>query len=301
MKRRTFLQTAAVLTGASMLPSRQLLASILFEAGEMHPLRRNVGFYTERGGTIGWLLTKDHLVVVDTQFRPQAENLLSLLRETNEHPLDLLVNTHHHRDHTSGNIAFKGIVKVHVAHKNSYLNQKRVAEERNNLANELLPDTTFEGEKWSTTVGDETITLHYAGPAHTNGDAMVHFENANVVHMGDLVFNRRFPYIDKSAGAHIGNWVKVLQKARKLFDDEALFIFGHSDNGYPVQGGKNDLMAFENYLSKLLDFMHKAVKEGKTLDELKASVTEIPGAPEWKGDGISRSLDAAWMEVVEGK
>lgn len=301
MKRRKFLQISTILSGAAMLPSKQLLASLLFDAGEMHPLRNNTGYYTERGGTIGWLLTKDHLVVVDTQFKPQAENLLSILRQTNDKPLDLLVNTHHHRDHTSGNIAFKGMVKMHVAHKNSYLNQQRVAEESNNLSNELLPDTTFENEKWSTQVGNETITLHYAGPAHTNGDVMVHFENANVVHMGDLVFNRRFPYIDKSAGAHIGNWVKVLQKARSIFDDETIFIFGHADNGYPVQGGKNDLMAFENYLSNLLDFMHQAVKEGKTLEELKASVAQIPGAPEWQGEGIIRSIDAAWMEVVEGK
>lgn len=267
----------------------------------MHPLRRNIGYYTERGGTIGWLITKDSLVVVDTQFKPQAENLIAKLRETNENPLDLLINTHHHRDHTSGNIAFKGIVKMHVAHQNSYDNQKRVAEENDNMANELLPDTTFNSEKWTANVDDEIITMHYAGPAHTNGDAMVHFENANIVHMGDLVFNRRFPYIDKSAGAHIGNWVKVLEKAQSMFDDDTLFIFGHSDNDFPVQGGKSDLKAFQNYLNHLLEFVNIAVKEGKTLDDLKASATEIPGATEWKGDGISRSLDAAWMEIVEGK
>lgn len=301
MKRRTFLQSSAVLAGASLLPSHHLLASILFDAGEMHPLRNNIGFYTERGGTIGWLLTKEHLVVVDTQFQPQAENLLAILHKTNQKPLDLLINTHHHRDHTSGNIAFKGIVKVHVAHQNSYNNQKRVAEERNALDNELLPNTTFNSEQWNTTVGNETISLHYAGPAHTNGDAMVHFENANIVHMGDLIFNRRFPYIDKSAGANIANWVRVLQKARSMFDDDTIFIFGHAGNGYPVHGGKEDLLAFENYLSSLLDFMSKAVKAGKTLEQLKATVTQIPGAPQWTGDGIARSLDAAWAELVEGK
>lgn len=301
MKRRTFLKHASLLSGATLLPGHRLLAAALFANGQMHPLRRNVGYYTERGGTIGWLLTSDHLVVVDTQFEQQARNLLDILRQTNTKPLDLLVNTHHHRDHTSGNIAFKDITKVHVAHRNSYENQKRVAEERNALDSELLPNTLYDADRWSTTVGDEIITLHYAGPAHTNGDSMVHFENANVVHMGDLVFNRRFPFIDKSAGASIANWMEVLRKARQLFDAETIYIFGHAGEGYPVRGTADDLVAMENYLGSLLEFMRKAIAEGKTLEELKAEVTEIPGAPEWKGDGISRSLDAAWIELVEGR
>ncbi len=301
MKRRTFLRHTVCLGGAALLPWHELLASALFANGEMHPLRRNVGYYTERGGTIGWLLTSEHLVVVDTQFEPQARHLLDILRQTNTKPLDLLVNTHHHRDHTAGNIAFKDITKVHVAHRNSYENQKRVAQERNSLDSELLPTTLYEAERWSASVGDETITLHYAGPAHTNGDSMVHFENANVVHMGDLVFNRRFPFIDKSAGASIANWVQVLQMARKLFDSDTLYIFGHAGEGYPVTGTADDLVAMENYLSSLLEFMRKAITEGKTLEQLKEEVTEIPGAPEWKGDGIGRSLDAAWVELVEGR
>jgi cyclase len=286
------------MAGLSMLPQRRLLASALFANGEMHPLRHNVGYYTERGGTIGWLLTPDHLVVVDTQFPEQAGNLLAILRETNQKPLDLLINTHHHGDHTAGNIAFKGIVQTHVAHQNSHDNQERVANERDKLDEQLLPTTTFT-DTWSQQVGDEKITLRYFGPAHTDGDALVHFENANVVHLGDLVFNRRFPYIDKSAGAHIGNWVSVLRKARKTFEKDTLYIFGHAGEGHPVTGSAADLKAMENYLRRLLKFMKKARRKGKTLEQLKASTTSIPSAPEWQGKGIERSLDAAWAELEE--
>ena len=83
-----------------------------------------------------------------------------------------------------------------------------------------------------TKVDDETITLRYLGPAHTDGDSITHFENANVVHMGDLIFNRRFPYIDKSAGASVKNWIQVLKQTQKLFDKDTIFIFGHADNGF---------------------------------------------------------------------
>ena len=264
----------------------------------MHPLRRNVGYYTGQGGTIGWLLTADHLVVVDTQFPEQAGTLLAALQETNLNPVDLLINTHHHGDHTSGNIAFKGIVQTHVAHQNSRDNQERVARERGNLNEQLLPTTTFTGT-WSQQVGDEKITLHYSGPAHTNGDALIHFENANVVHLGDLVFNRRFPYIDKPAGAHIGNWISVLRKARKTFEKDTQYIFGHAGDGHPVTGSAADLKAMENYLRRLLNFMKKARRQGMTLEQIKASTSGIPGAPEWQGGGIERSLDAAWTELEE--
>lgn len=292
------MQSAGILAGLSMLPQRRLLASALFGSGEMHPLRHNVGCYTERGGTIGWLLTPDNLVVVDTQFPEQAKHLLTTLRETNQKPVDLLINTHHHGDHTSGNIAFKGIAQTHVAHQNSHDNQERVATERGKLDEQLLPSTTFT-DTWSQQVGNEIITLRYFGPAHTNGDALVHFENANIVHMGDLVFNRRFPYIDKSAGAHIGNWVSVLRKAQKTFEKDTQYIFGHAGEGHPVTGTSADLKAMENYLRRLLKFMKKARRKGQTLEQLKATTTSIPGAPEWQGKGIERSLDAAWVELEE--
>jgi len=139
--------------------------------------------------------------------------------------------------------------------------------------------------------------MNYFGAAHTDGDAITHFENANVVHMGDLIFNRRFPYIDKSAGANISNWITVLDKVLNKFDNETKFIFGHSDNGYDITGGKEDIKAFQGYLASLLNFGRQSIQSGKTLKELKSEVNTIPGAPEWKGKGIERSLDAVYTEL----
>lgn len=128
MNRRSFLQYTSMAGGLTLLPwQKELLILVLPDAGTMRPLRNNVGIYTERGGTIGWLIADDALVAVDTQFREQSENFINKVRETNEGQFDLLINTHHHGDHTSGNIAFEGIVKTHLAHTNSKANQMRVA------------------------------------------------------------------------------------------------------------------------------------------------------------------------------
>ena len=125
---------------------------------------------------------------------------------------------------------------------------------------------------------------------------VLHFENANIAHMGDLLFNRRFPYIDKSSGASIENWIAVLQGIRATYDNDTLFVFGHGKSNDKVTGNKEDLKAFENYLEQLLVYVKQGIADGKTADEL-ASVPFIPNAPEWTGDGIRRSIDAALIEL----
>lgn len=297
MQRRSFLQYTSIAGGLALLPwQKQLLSLVLPDAGEMRPLRNNVGIYTERGGTIGWLLSDDGLVVVDTQFKEQSENFIDKVRETTDRQFDLLINTHHHGDHTSGNIAFKGLIKNHLAHANSKANQMRVAEANNQGAGQLYPVETFD-TYWSQKVGSEIVTLWYFGPGHTDGDAIIHFENANVAHMGDLMFNRRFPYIDKTAGASIENWIKVLGKARKQFDKDTLIIFGHSGEGYDVTGTIDDLKAMQNFLKSLLKFTKKSIKAGKSQEEVLKGLEIIPGAPEWKGGGIERNISAAYQEL----
>ena len=296
MKRRSFLQYTSLAGGLALLPwQKELLSLVLPDAGTMRPLRNNVGIYTGRGGTIGWLIADDALVAVDTQFREQSENFISKVRETNEGQFDLLINTHHHGDHTSGNIAFEGMVKTHLAHANSKANQMRVAEQRGGEG-QLYPGETYT-DNWSKRVGNEVVTLRYFGPAHTDGDSIIHFENTNVAHMGDLMFNRRFPYIDKSSGASIENWIKVLGEAHKTFDKDTLFIFGHSSEAYDVTGSLDDLKAMQNFFKRLLKFTKKSIKKGLTQEQLLEGLETIPGAPEWTGGGIERNISAAYQEL----
>jgi len=300
LTRRNFLRSTGLATGSAMLIPHNLFAGMFGRAEyQMQTLRNNVGIFTESGGTIGWYLDSSGIVVIDTQFPDQATHLIEEIRKSYSNSIDLLMNTHHHGDHTAGNIAFKDLAKKVVAHGNSLKNQKQVAERRDEKTEELFPDTTYE-KTWSQKVGKETITANYYGRAHTDGDSVIHFENANVVHMGDLIFNRRHPYIDRGAGASIENWITVLESVHKNFDDDSIFIFGHSGEGYTVTGSREDLKAKGNYLYKLLEFVKAGIKSDKSVDEIVSSSEIVPGAEEWKGNGYERNIRTAFQELTEG-
>jgi hypothetical protein len=112
-----------------------------------------------------------------------------------------------------------------------------------------------------------------------------------------LVFNRRHPYVDRSAGADMKNWIEVLDKALNKFSRKTKYVFGHSGNGYKVTGKADDLRKFQDYLGNTLKFVTAEIKSGKSKEEiLKATI--IPGSEEWKGDGISRPLTAAYEELT---
>lgn len=307
MKRRNFIATTAQASAYTLLLSqliscksskKAMTLNIPADATyDMKILRGNVGYFTEKGGTIGWMAGPDGVVVIDTQFPEQAQHLVTELQRLNMEKLDLLINTHHHGDHTAGNPVFGALTETIVAHTNSKKNQQKSAVDRGNEEGQVYPTETFD-TNISKKVGTETVTMRYFGPAHTNGDAITHFENANVVHLGDLVFNRRFPYIDTGAGANIENWISVLDSAMKTYDKETIYMWGHAADGYDIQGGTEEIKAFQNYLSKLLMFGEQSLRSGITLEELKKTTNVIPGAEEWTGKGIERSLDAVYAEIA---
>jgi len=295
MNRKNFLQNSALAFGALSLAQKTILASLFEDPWKITMLRNDVGIFTERGGTIGFLLSKNGIVVVDSQFPDQSKNLIAELKKRSENPFKLLINTHHHGDHTAGNISFKDVVEHVLAHENSLKNQKRVAENQKTEDKQLYPDQTY-SNTWCQKFDKENICLSYHGPAHTDGDSIIHFEHANIAHMGDLMFNRRYPVIDRSAGASIKNWITVLQKAREKFDKETIYIFGHATEGYEVTGKQNDLQAFESYLQQLLNFVEAEIKAGKTKNEI-VKAKEIPGNTEWKGNP-ERNLSVAYDELT---
>lgn len=299
MQRRQFIQQSALaMAMLTFFKSNAFAHSQLLRAHQFKLLRNDVGIFMEQGGTIGWLNGSSGFVVVDSQFPTSAPHVIEELKKIGDKPFKYLLNTHHHGDHTAGNIAFKDLVEHVVAHQNSLINQKLAAEKAKNEDKQLFPDVTF-GKGWKAPVGKEKISAYYYGSGHTNGDVVYHFENANIVHVGDLVFNRRYPFIDKANGAHIGNWIKALDQIHDQFDQDTLFIFGHSLDPEKVTGNKADVKAFRNYLDNLLNFVKAEMKAGKNKEEI-LKATSIPGAPEWQGDGVLRSLTAAYTELTEG-
>jgi glyoxylase-like metal-dependent hydrolase (beta-lactamase superfamily II) len=298
MLRRNFLRNSGLFLGTGLLFQQQLLAHMVDDPYKIQMLRDDLGIFTEKGGTIAFLFTNEGIVVVDSEFPEQAQHLIDELKKRNDKPFRLLINTHHHGDHTAGNIAFKGLVPHVLAHTNSKINQENVAKQQKTEDKQLYPDQEY-GESWKGKIGKERISIQYYGAGHTNGDSLIHFEHNNVVHMGDLMFNRRYPFIDRTAGASIKNWIVVLEKAQKKYDKETIFIYGHAHETANVTGGKEDLALFQDFLEKLLAFAQSEVKAGKSKDDFLKN-TSIPGVTEWKGDGIQRPLGSAYDEVTAG-
>ena len=286
MQRRDFLFTSAAALAATpftKLFSRDFRAPL---DGDLQIIRGNVGYYTNRGGTIGVYLPDgkpEGGVIVDTQFPEAAQSLVDMLKEKGSlSEFALLANTHHHGDHTSGNTVFAPLAQQHVSHARAKSNLIANLAKNDKAGTVPLPGTTFEAS-WSTNLpdGKEAISLRHFGAAHTGGDAVVHFENANVAHVGDLIFNRRFPYIDPASGGDLINWAGVMKKIRKHYGKNTIYIFGHAAEGYPVFGTASDIKAFENYLKSLHKYVKKEKKRGTSLEDLQKKTVTIPGASEW--------------------
>lgn len=299
MHRRSFVRNAGLGLGVIPMVNARWLQSFFQENPyKMKMLRNDVGIFTEKGGTIAYYISKKNIAVVDAEYPEQAKHLIDALQKDPGKPFEILINTHHHGDHTAGNIAFRGIVTHVAAHTNSLLNQQRVAKERNTQDQQLYPDITY-GDTWEYKKMKENIKTYYWGPAHTNGDSIIFFPHANIAHVGDLVFNRRWAFIDRSAGASIRNWIVVLEKIQGQFDNDTIFVFGHAYDPEKVTGNKADIKAMQDYLSNLLAFVSSQIKAGKTKEEIMKA-TSIPGVTEWQGDGIERGLEAAYEEVIQG-
>ncbi len=299
MNRRHFIKnTTTASVGILTLSSTKLLASILQQPTyKLTTLRNGVGIFTERGGTIVYYISKDGIVIVDTEFPDPAKHLIDELSKQTTYPFNLLINTHHHGDHTGGNIAFKEMVKQVIGHENCLANYKRVAAEQKSEDKQLFQNITFK-DTWKTKVENEKIKAHYFGPAHTNGDAIIHFEHANIAHVGDLMFNKIYPFIDMKAGASFKNWITVIDKIITTFDDTTLFVFGHGSKN-EVIGGKEDLKQMQHYIEQLLLLVEQQIKMGKSKAEI-LQIQSIPNVGVWTDEfkQIKSNLEAAYSELI---
>jgi glyoxylase-like metal-dependent hydrolase (beta-lactamase superfamily II) len=291
--RRNFLVTGSLTVAAGAALPRWLLAQE--GKGGFEELRRNAGIFRGQGGTIGWIVSDGGIVVVDSQFPASATTCVEGLGKRSERKIDALINTHHHRDHTGGNAVFRPKVGQIVAHRNVPELQRRAAEQRGESADEsLTPDTLFDGG-WKLDLGDETVAVEHFGPGHTGGDCIVHFQAANVVHMGDLVFNRWFPFIDRPGGASVQRWARQLGGIAANFPQDTIFIFGHGREGFGITGTRDDLVLQRDYLEALLDTAQKGITAGKSLEEIKKLT--VPGFHDHVSPG-ERLSTAANLEVA---
>jgi glyoxylase-like metal-dependent hydrolase (beta-lactamase superfamily II) len=269
MNRRQFILSSAGVAGLSLLRrdvwAGQQAAPAAPPVTRFEELRRGVGMFIGQGGTIGYLVNADGAIAVDSQFMNTAAICAAGLKERAPKGIAMLFNTHHHGDHTGGNKAY-GVSKI-IAHANCLASHKKVTEGAKTVADQAYATRTFT-DTWTEKFGDETIEGRYFGPGHTGGDAVFHFQRANVMHMGDLLFNRAHPNIDRAQGARIDNWITVLETVSKRAAADTIVIAGHAkDNA--VRNARAELMHFRNYLTAVLEHARAGVKAGQSKEEIQ--------------------------------
>lgn len=263
-------------------------------------LRRGVGTFTARGGTIGWLIREEAVVLVDAQFPETARHCWEGIRERTDQPLGVLINTHHHGDHTAGNAALADHAGHIVAHANVPALQRQAADDAADA--QVVADLTFD-TALTLQHTDETVRLTHSGAAHTGGDTVVHFEEANVAHVGDLVFNRVYPFIDIDGGASTEGWIDTLETLHARFDDDTVVIHGHGAPEAGITGGRADLLQMRDFLTALRSFVRDAIAAGEGADEI-ATADVIPGFEAYNRDDwplpLERCLRAVHREMTTG-
>ena len=319
MNRRDFIRSALLLPAATAAARRlgaqgsplQSLAPAPKAATRFVPLRGDVGIFTGRGGTIGWLSSKDALAVVDTQFPDTALTCLKGIPGIGGRMIDATINTHHHVDHTGGNVVFKAASSTLVAQANVPALQFEAAKRAGQatkpdpaalVENQVYADTTFP-EVWRRELGREIVTAEFRGPAHTGGDAVVIFEKANVVHMGDLVFNRMYPFVDRPGGASIRGWITSLNDSAAAYPADAIYVFGHGNPKFGVTGVRGDLLVMRDFLSAVMAHVGKEIAAGREKSAV-VGMENFPGFPDFHlplPNRLGLVLGSAFDELTAAK
>jgi cyclase len=277
-----------VLTSSAALAAGAFYPSFVFAQAPPAPpatpvftaVRRNVGIFTARGGTMGYVITPDAVLVIDSQFADTSQMFLDGLKTRTPRRIDILLNTHHHGDHTGGNKVLRPAVTKIVAHQNVPALQRKAAAAQKSEENQAYADETFT-DGWKASVGDETVSAKYYGAGHTSGDAVFFIERANIVHMGDLMSHQRHPRVDRPSGASIRNWLTTLERVVKDHNADTIYIFGHSKVGAPVTGSGKDLLALRDYFTSMLDYVQKGISAGRSAEEIVKG--NVPGFTDSEG------------------
>ena len=295
--RREMLRNSAALAGSALLaqvfpasllsagvPDRQQqaatastdhLAAMRAQMGsapiESQPLAENLTLLSGPGGNVVVLNGPDGKIVVDTFLMPAWPKLKETLDGLGNAPVKIVIDTHWHFDHTDNNANLHAAGATVLAHENT---KTRMAEPHDSALLGLhvpaspadaLPQQTF-STSHEVQASGENVMLQYFQPAHTDTDIYIHFQKANVIHMGDTFFNGFYPVIDAGTGGKIDGMIVAADKALSLADNNTKIVPGHG----PL-GNKADLTKYRDMLVVARDRVQKLKTAGKSADEIAAS------------------------------
>jgi len=228
---------------------------------------------TGPGGNVGVSAGEDGVYIIDDKFSRFADQILFRIREISDEPVRFVLNTHLHGDHTGANAEMKETGAIVFAHDNvrarmaSNFEKNTPETERPAPGEEVWPTLTF-SETATLHFNGQTATAHHVPKAHTDGDSMVVFMPANIVHMGDNYFNGLFPFVDIDSGGNLEGMITAQDKVLSLVDEETKIIPGHGP-----MATKADLEASREILVDILAQVRNAKDSGMSLEETQEAVT----------------------------
>jgi cyclase len=211
------------------------------------------------GGNMAVLVGAEGLLLVDTNSGSHTSAIVAALKKLADRPVRYVINTHCHGDHTGGNAVFQRAGATVIAQSNV---RKRLEQDKCDEIQKDLPTLTFDSELTLDFDGEEVTALKLP-TSHTDGDAMVYFKHANVVHTGDVFVSINLPFRSKYAGGDILGLADALREIVRRVPEDAKVIPGHGP-----QASMGDIRRAIRILDEMRDAVAVGVKQGKTLDEL---------------------------------
>ena len=246
---------------------------------EATQLSENIYMLTGAGGNIGVSVGEDGVFVIDDQFAPLSDKIFAAIKGISDQPLRFLANTHWHGDHPGGNVNMAKAGATIMAHDNV---RKRLEETPNRDGSyrpkAALPIITF-NDRLNLHLNGEHMALFHVDKAHTDGDVMIYFTESNVLHTGDNYFNGRFPYIDLNSGGSVDGYIRAVERALMVIDDDTKIIPGHGS-----VSSKAEYKSFLDMLKTVRDRVSAQIEAGKSEDEV-ASDPEITSPYDDQGFG----------------
>ena len=222
------------------------------------------------GGNIGVSVGADGVMVIDDQFAELTPKIQAAIAKLSPKPIRFVVNTHWHGDHTGGNQNMAAAGAVIVAHDNVRTRlsttqfSKRMNKEVPPSPPGALPIVTFTTDVTFHFNGDDIAVFHPADPAHTDGDGVVWFKKANVVHMGDTFMTWSFPFADVGSGGNFLGFIAVADRVLAMIDAKTVVIPGHG-----AISNKAGLKKWRDMLVTIRDRVKKGIDAGQTLEQIQ--------------------------------
>ena len=263
-----FLAITSVLAGTISVASAQGR----FDDVEIKTTQVTEGVYMLEGagGNIGLSVGTDGAFVIDDQFAPLSDKIMAAIDAVSDNPVEFVLNTHWHGDHTGGNEALGESGAHIIAHDNVRTRLKEGLTRSSGNVTPPAPDAALPVLTFSHSMSfywnGHDIAIWHPKNAHTDGDAIVHFKDIKVVHMGDVFFNGGYPFIDLESGGDLSGYIATHEKVLTKIDDDTKIIPGHG-----ALASKADLQKTVDMLKQVRSRVQAMIDEGMSADDIVAA------------------------------